>query len=70
MAAVEKDKAEENASVIRMEFDQALHRTEQAIGAITEASQDDHFLDGEPRTSELCKQLIVSHSRAGGDHAE
>jgi hypothetical protein len=47
MAAVEKDKAEENANVIRMEFDQALHRTEQAIGAITEASQEDHFLDGE-----------------------
>jgi hypothetical protein len=47
MAIVEKDKAEENANVIRMEFDQALHRTEQAIGAITEASQDEHFLDGE-----------------------
>jgi ElaB/YqjD/DUF883 family membrane-anchored ribosome-binding protein len=46
MAVVEKDKAEENANVIRMEFDQALHRTEQAIGA-TEASQDEHFLDGE-----------------------
>ena len=48
MAAMEKDKAEENANVIRMEFDQALHRTEQAIEAITEAAQDDNFLDGKP----------------------
>jgi len=47
MAAVEKDRAEENANVIRLEFDQALQRTEQAIGAITEASQEDVFLDGE-----------------------
>jgi hypothetical protein len=47
MANVEKDRAEENANVIRLEFDQALHRTEEAIGAIGEASQSEHFLDGE-----------------------
>jgi len=51
MAAMEKDKAEENANVIRMEFDQGLHRTEQAIEAITEAAQDDNFLDGKPLCS-------------------
>jgi hypothetical protein len=46
MAAVEKDKAEENANAIRQEFDHALQRTEDAIRLITEAQDGETFLEG------------------------
>jgi hypothetical protein len=47
MAGAEQERAEQSASVIRQEFDEALRRTEESIGAIGEASQNEHFLDGQ-----------------------
>jgi ElaB/YqjD/DUF883 family membrane-anchored ribosome-binding protein len=47
MAGAEQERAEQSANVIRQEFDEALRRTEEAIGAIEEASQNEHFLDGQ-----------------------
>lgn len=69
MAGVEQDRAEQSANVIRQEFDQALRRTEEAIGSIAEASQDEHFLDGQSSMHRSRSQLIDSHAGARGYHA-
>lgn len=70
MAGVEQERAEQSASVIRQEFDQALRRTEEAIGSIAEASQDEHFLDGQSSMHRSRSQLIDSHAGARGDYAQ
>jgi hypothetical protein len=45
MAEMERTRAEQTASAIRAEFEQAMHRLDDAIEAIADAVDEDHFVD-------------------------